>query len=1545
MKNNIKKIFNKTLKKFIQFFSKDTATDVAVQGEDPYVIQSSNVLEWQEEDRVELTLKYLNSANPTTIDWTGANRVSDNLSRHISVQLGYRVVMFTTEDFLPAGSVTITYKSILGGNLGKPIVPAGSHFAEKSWDPVNGILVLENIYRLDPGSVGFINLLYDLKARNLVSNETGILSDNNINAEVKVTLEGEVVYTSTEGPLSFKIELVKDEFKITKSAEQSINTVDNDPDKDNPNNFYWVDFTVDTSAIYHSRELEKGQIVDILPKDAMLVSVTDFYTRDVLYNSYSTPPELVPYVSYVPDPTGNTGGTITYSFDRSNPKLINLNPLLFKFIVKVKIPLYVEEKTKVNYTEIQGYFEGEQAVYETLNSAQVSTTLEIPGFANWDGFGIYSLRKTAQAEPINVTALQYNDWKTLLSQDYLYYATKSRVTEPVDLVIIDDLSYYRNNSGYFRMYDTEYNFDSVLLYKPVAGINTDYELYVRYEGKAEDDFTLYYSGTIIGTVVSANLLNAILPVVAIKVVYKNVIETFNNTQVLGVSINIKQTDAYTKEPRIIDNSSRLIDYGALDVYRNGESILLMSTSNYEEYLRQRGFTETEIEFLSNLDIETYGHYTIRARAEMTFYLECYRPNHTKSSGVMYYDDNEGLYYARWSLNMQNNYRDLIQNFTMVDILPEGFSFWRTEVWTSDSKYRVNHDVIVDENYKNSGRQRVIVKVTSPDNRADQVIDRFYIRIYAYIDDITKFTPGSIVNNISGLVAKDIPYPSPDIRLASGSYKDDGSYFRNPSLTELWYDADSDRGANDYVWYYNNNITIPQNPEAGRSGIEKYIKTNINPYYSRVGSKATLGSKFEYNLTVNNPQANMRDIIVYDTFPFVGDRFHETNGGQIVPRGSEWSPIFDSITVEAPDRIMYTVYCTTSQEPEDLGIDPSWMEISQFYASGKTPADVKSIAIYFGGYILLQGEYIKIYVTMDAPVNSELKGKVAVNTFYYTFYEGATPKTGESNAINVTIFKPTATIGDTLFFDKNNNSIYESILGETGIGNATVGLYIQVDEEDDNTIIHNGYILKLVDSTTTSNTASTRGTYSFTTDIPGLYFVRFINPNPNIYGEFSEKMENLNPDIQISQVDKNGFTDPIIIDFEASGDKDIDYPFADAGLIPVMGEYNFKKVSDVPEGEYVELGSDTAFSIYDVENKSNDFALENFVLEDVPHKALNFKSISIPAYENADNVKYTVKCKLESSGIIQVVPFGENLNANISHKVDFLVSVQPGDHVDNIYVDFGTVPAGFKAVNSAPIVIEFTLSDDINMFEDIPDNPLFKTADNKAYLKFTVNEEEITYEDDDNIITPVPEVEGFSKESDVPKGEYVIAGYKTTFSIYGVENKNERYALENFTLEDVPHRGLRFTRIIIPAYENALNVRYTVKYKVSSSDDIQVVPGGENLSANENHKVDFTVPIRWFEHVDRIYVEFGTVPVGFKPINGASIVIEFTLSRYIDDFDYLPDSSDLMADNTAYLKYTLNGEDVVLEDNDYVLVKERCGRSCNKPCIKESYVKKVCEKCK
>lgn len=152
---------------------------------------------------------------------------------------------------------------------------------------------------------------------------------------------------------------------------------------------------------------------------------------------------------------------------------------------------------------------------------------------------------------------------------------------------------------------------------------------------------------------------------------------------------------------------------------------------------------------------------------------------------------------------------------------------------------------------------------------------------------------------------------------------------------------------------------------------------------------------------------------------------------------------------------------------------------------------------------------------------------------------------------------------------------------------------------------------------------------------------------------------------------------------------------------------------------IKLGSTVLFSISDIENKSPCYSLENFTLEDRPHKALAFKSIIIPAYNNADTVNYNVKYKLTSGDDILIVPSGENLSASVENRVNFLVTLQPGGRVEKIFVEFEEVPVGFNPIDKKPIILEFITSSNIKDYDPVLDSEIRGTADNIAYFSFTV----------------------------------------------------------------------------------------------------------------------------------------------------------------------------------------------------------------------------------
>ncbi len=306
------------------------------------------------------------------------------------------------------------------------------------------------------------------------------------------------------------------------------------------------------------------------------------------------------------------------------------------------------------------------------------------------------------------------------------------------------------------------------------------------------------------------------------------------------------------------------------------------------------------------------------------------------------------------------------------------------------------------------------------------------------------------------------------------------------------DVDGDGNVTELIAKDTHDIDIGVEPGAA-AGVEavKWAKGELDTNYTRfpdTGLTVPAGSA-DYRLVVSNPgEVQMRDIVLIDILPFVGDTgVVDTN-----PRGSEWQP-FLAGPVTAPAGI--TVFYSESGNPcrdeltpgEPIGCeDPSW--------TATAPADitlVRSLKFEFTTLLLNPDEEVIIEWPMRAPINAPTDGEVAWNSFGFIATRadnGLTLLPSEPIKTGIAIDAPDLPyIGDYVWEDTNSDGIQDA--GEGGLNGVRVELF-----RDNGDGIADPATDAFEAFTVSFNDGSNDGAYRFANIGTGDFFLVFYPPS-------------------------------------------------------------------------------------------------------------------------------------------------------------------------------------------------------------------------------------------------------------------------------------------------------------------------------------------------------------------------------------------------------------------------------------------------------------------
>ena len=272
---------------------------------------------------------------------------------------------------------------------------------------------------------------------------------------------------------------------------------------------------------------------------------------------------------------------------------------------------------------------------------------------------------------------------------------------------------------------------------------------------------------------------------------------------------------------------------------------------------------------------------------------------------------------------------------------------------------------------------------------------------------------------------------------------------------------------------------------------KWVMGQLDAGYSRYPQtgKTVQGGLADYRLVVkNNGNVPMKDVIVVDILPFIGDM----GVIDLSARNTMWRPNLAN-PITAPAGV--TVYYSTAQNPcRDEVKTPS--DPSPF-PTGCTPANwtlaplpditsVQSLKFDFGNIVLGAQDSLVLNWPMRAPTDAPANGEIAWNSFGYVATRTDNNQTllpAEPFKVGIEVFEANPGVyGDYVWIDTNMDGIQNEV--NTGVSGVVVEFY-----RDNGDGISNPLTDVLVSYTVTD----ANGRYLFPDLIPADYYAVFYPP--------------------------------------------------------------------------------------------------------------------------------------------------------------------------------------------------------------------------------------------------------------------------------------------------------------------------------------------------------------------------------------------------------------------------------------------------------------------
>lgn len=939
---------------------------------------------------LELNAKFTNS--PTNLD-LGPRYESTTFD----VEVNYKVSINTVDAFYEVGDLEIIIPHFFKSQFVS--ISNSNHFEvvdTNYLDPITGkrALKLVNNVKILPGDYGVIKLgaIIDLEYQPIVS-FFSVEKDNSINkayykdSEWYSSISGKVTYSdscaevasnSTANKLSVKMELVKQPYTINKSSR----TMNNVPKSliGQEDDYYWVEYKlsylVDKSQALWT--IWEGNLVDKLPKDAELVRVisensgviyeigTDNSTSKVHYNTVD---------NIVTIPLSNAYVQVRY------PKSI-----------------FNDASQPENFVDIVGYYKGETKDDSSVLASDndiVTIGLKRFEFVNNTGDSGDSNNYTVFKEFYDKSPLYVNPLKTdiLGYSQYSLGFYKAVVTEPVDIVIGDDLRLweYNNKLPNYEIIEGDSHYVDMLFISglPIGVSSGEVELYVLKAGQSGEIEN--YEKFPLPVKPQPSRLGPVYigkdkQVVAYYVVYKGVTGTVNQYLVAAKEFikPIDNFDSFTQgEPTYLHNIV------FMDVWKEDTQSTLFDINSSQ-------YSGTFAQQLAQRDLDLYGHYLLRKDASLPVQFDFIAPEVFKD---MKYNVLANTITAE--IRIQASYDGPVFDFQIEDTLPAGMKISSYYIDTNSPfednyGYNVPHfiEFVETPNQDGSTHYKWVFNSDVTNNERIERTSHMYteygvIKIIFEIETINDWFGYQGVN-----------------------YTNFAYGFNEGKINEV--ENRSSASAK---------VLIPSSLDANGLGMSKRVSINDGDTWSRAEEVITK-ENFKYKLSFTTQQNSISNVVIYDNLPFQGDVFNEGNNASrksefiVNLANSSFDVTLSNITEDLP--IGYKIYysrLTTKDAGKNDMINSNWVLATDWTESLD---NVKSFSIVIDkSQIISVGETVN--VIFDVYTSSDEIIKKAYNTFHIEFNDiSDNAVTTESNAVVVSV-KP-AVIAPTI--EKNVEGIQE-----------------------------------------------------------------------------------------------------------------------------------------------------------------------------------------------------------------------------------------------------------------------------------------------------------------------------------------------------------------------------------------------------------------------------------------------------------------------------------------------------------------------------------------
>lgn len=479
----------------------------------------------------------------------------------------------------------------------------------------------------------------------------------------------------------------------------------------------------------------------------------------------------------------------------------------------------------------------------------------------------------------------------------------------------------------------------------------------------------------------------------------------------------------------IDDSGHVRNLDALFVIENDD---LNNTISEESYLGKGGT------YVAERDLSIYGSYVQRDYA--TFHYEADRVNQAIIISPDKFEVTEDGYESTITYKSMFQEGEDLSSWSVYSILPSGvevneakldeiFDFESNASYMEDGE-KVSVDDIINSsdldiiyNYKDSGR--TLVKLNYHFSKAINVSKSseisFKIPVIVTKDSFELYGYGYTIN--AEQIVDDEGVNSSAIRYYSYNGYDDGNTLNDPN----WEDINED-GNTEEVLVYNTEYIAIIKALATHMELQKSVKTNNTQGFqinqdlagNRQDIYTTLGENYSYRLRFINDQETATNVVLYD----------ELESAKLNGKKSEWNGIFQSVDISYLENKGFTptVYYSTDTKPGDID-SGNWTETCPNTSS------VKAVAVSLGEGMLKSGEYMYVTINMQAPDDTAILNKEAINSYRITYNAVGMNNELESNPVSVTAAE---SIGNLIIEKKDaisgkrlNGAVF-NLYDETGI---------------------------------------------------------------------------------------------------------------------------------------------------------------------------------------------------------------------------------------------------------------------------------------------------------------------------------------------------------------------------------------------------------------------------------------------------------------------------------------------------------------------------------